>query len=648
MKTRNRIMAVVMALMMLLIPAGAFAAENTASENNGKEVSIIFSHDMHSHMDSEKVVIDGEQSQRGGVGRTSTMIQEIMSEYPDSLLVDGGDFSMGTSYQTIFSTHATELRMMGKMNYEATTFGNHEFDYGAQGLADMMNAAVATGEELPPILCANLDWETSLAEATDKEATQALKDACENYGVQDYMMVEKDGVKIALFGIMGVEAASFAPTSGVYFSDPVEASKRVVAEIQENEDADVIICLSHSGTWEDPEESEDEILAAEVPEINVIISAHTHTELPEAIMVGDTAVVSCGAYNYNLGHVVLQEQEDGTFQLKDYDMIPMDATVEEDAEILAELSGFRTMVSESYFSQFGYDIDQVLAYNDVEFTPFEEFGIEKGEDTLGNIIADSYIYAVAQAEGEDSDPVDVAVVPSGVIRGSFFTGEITVSDAFNVSSLGQGPDGISGYPLVSAYLTGKELKDLAEVDATVSDLMSVARLYMGGLSFDYNMHRMFLNRATDVQLMTADGTLEELEDDQLYRIAADLYSCRMLSIVKDKSFGLLSLVPKDADGNPITDFEEHIIYDGDKELKAWYALASYIDSFEGNEVPDKYAQLEGRKNDVTSWNPIELMKQPNKIGYILMAAVVVLILIVVGIVALVKKIRRKRRANKGK
>jgi len=553
---------------------------------------------------------------------------------------------MGTAYQTMFSTEATELRMMGKMGYTAATFGNHEFDYGARGLADMLNAAKASGDPLPYVLCANLDWETSLAEAEDRDATQALKDACEAFGVKDYVIVEKDGVRIALFGIMGVEAASFAPLSGVYFSDPVEASKRVVKEISENEDADVIVCLSHSGTWENPEESEDQILACEVPEIDVIVSGHTHTELPEAIMEGDTAIVSCGAYNYKMGHVVLQEQKDGSFKLKDYELVSADDTVDEDASVLSELAGFRSMVSDGYFSRFGYSMDQVLAANDVEFTLFEEFGMDKGEDTLGNIIADSYIYAVAQAEGEGSDPVDVAVVPSGVIRGSFFTGDITVADAFNVSSLGQGPDGISGYPLVSAYLTGKELKDVAEVDASVSDIMGVARLYMGGLKYDYNMHRMFLNRATDIQLMKADGSVEDLEDDQLYRITADLYSCEMLSIVKDKSFGLLKVEPKDAEGNPITDFNEHIIYDGNQELKAWYALASYIDSFESDKVPEKYAQTEGRKNDVTGWNPAELVKQPNKVGYILMAVIVVLILAVIGIVKLEKRIRRKRKVKK--
>lgn len=661
-------MALVMALLLVISTAAVFADENWTPadgarvidgnelteedltavpygfDSNEGKISIIFSSDMHSHMDSEKVVIDGKTTERGGMGRTSETIKSIKENYPDSILLDAGDFAMGTAYQTIFSTEASELRMMGKMDYVATTFGNHEFDYGSKGLADMLNAAMASGDETPAILCANLDWETSLEQAEEPEKTQALKDAWENFGIKDYMMIEKDGVNVAVFGIMGVEAASFAPLSGVYFSDPVEAAKRVVADIKANEDADAIVCLSHSGLWDDPEESEDEILAAEVPEINLIISGHTHTTLQEAIMVGDTAIVACGEYNYNLGHVLLAEQEDGTYAMDGYQLIPMDASVEQDPEILSELERFREMANERYFKEFGFEIDQVIAKNNVNFTPFENFSREQGEDTLGNIIADSYIYAVAEAEGEGSDPVDVAVVPSGVIRSSFFTGNVTVADAFNVSSLGQGPDGISGYPLVSVYLTGKELKDAAEVDISVSNIMSVARLYMSGLSYDYNTNRMFLNRATDVRLDKGNGEYEELKDDQLYRVVADLYSAEMLGIVKDESFGLLSIAPKDAEGNFITDFENSIIYDAKgNELKAWYALASYIDSFEGDEVPEYYASLQNRKNDVTSLNPIELVKQPNKVGYILMAVVAVLILAVIGIVALVRKVRRKRK-----
>ena len=69
MKTRNRIAAVIVALMVLLLPAGTFAAEVMMS-SQPKEISIIFSHDMHSRMDSEKVVVDGQLSEKGGMGRT--------------------------------------------------------------------------------------------------------------------------------------------------------------------------------------------------------------------------------------------------------------------------------------------------------------------------------------------------------------------------------------------------------------------------------------------------------------------------------------------------------------------------------------------------------------------------------------------------
>jgi hypothetical protein len=78
------------------------------------------------------------------------------------------------------------------------------------------------------------------------------------------------------------------------------------------------------------------------------------------------------------------------------------------------------------------------------------------------------------------------------------------------------------------------------------------------------------------------------------------------------------------------------------ELKAWYALASYIDSFENDQVPEYYGQTHGRKTEIDSWNPIELLKQPNNIAFIAAAAVAVIVLIVIGIIALIRKIRRRK------
>ena len=64
-----------------------------------------------------------------------------------------------------------------------------------------------------------------------------------------------------MVGVFGKDALECAPTCELLFKDPVEAVKQTVAEIKKNENVDMIACVSHGGTWEDEDKSEDEILA---------------------------------------------------------------------------------------------------------------------------------------------------------------------------------------------------------------------------------------------------------------------------------------------------------------------------------------------------------------------------------------------------
>lgn len=615
------------------------AAENENNVTDTDMVSVIFTHDMHSHMDADKKEKDGSVVEVGGFGKLKTIVKDIECQYPESFLLDGGDFSMGTPYQTIFSEEASEFKMMKYMGFEATTLGNHEFDYRARGLADMLNEASGSGPEL---LIANIDWEATLADDSLKEDASVLKDACDAYGVKDYTVIEHNGIRAAVFGLIGKNAVDYAPESGLLFKDATETAAQVVEEIKANEDYDIIICLSHCGTIENStdklEETEDYLLAEEVPDIDLIISGHTHTELSDPIEVGSTYIVSCGSYNKNAGHIVLERSSDGRYTLTSYELIPLDEGVAADGDVEEELSKYRRLVDEEYFNEYGYDAEQVIAENDVDFPDIDDFGLVQGEEPLGNLIADSYKYAVKKAEGSD---VDVTIVPHGVIRGSFMKGDITVADAFNVSSLGYGKDGLSGYPLVKAYLTGAELKAVAEVDASISDFMGVARLYSSGLEYSWNPHRLILNRAVDVRYNDGES-VQDIEDDKMYSVVADLYSCQMLGTVKDKSFGLLKIEPKDEDGNVIENFEEYIIYDGDRELKAWYALASYIDSFEDDRIPEYYAGTHDRKTMIDSWSLTELMKQPNKVAALVVAVIAVVIIIIAAVIVIIRKRRRRR------
>lgn len=628
----NRLSALCLALCLLAagLPLTAFAA----SPSPVYESTILFTHDTHDHF---LPMPDEEGGEYGGYTRLATLLKQEREAHPDALTLDAGDFSMGSLFQTIYATHAPELQALGAMGYDVTTLGNHEFDYRAQGLADMLNAAVDSGSPLPAIVQANYK---------PPESDTASLEAWERYGIQDYVILERGGISYGIFGLMGEEADSNAPMSGMEFEPTVEAAQRTVAaiqaELEQSSNPSLIICLSHSGT-DGKGKGEDYELAKAVDGIDLIISGHTHTVLEEPIQVGNTLIVSAGEYTSYLGSLTLSWSEDGQKTIQDYRLIPVDETVAADPGMEQLTNRFQPLVESEYLAQYGLKFGQVLATTQFAFTPISQFATEQREDTLGNLIADSYIYAVQQAEGDDYVPVDFAVVASGVIRGSFAAGEITTSDAFNVSSLGSGADGTPGYPLISVWITGKELKDAFEVDASVTPIMSAAQLYGSGMTWTWNPHRIIFNKVNSCAQVLPDGTTVPLENDRLYRVVTGLYSGQMLGTVNSQSFGILTITPKDANGNVITNFEDHIIYNPDgSEVKEWYALASYLQSM--GTVDARYSAPEGRKVEERSWNPISLLKGLNLIGGIALAVLLVVILLV-GLLIYWIVTRKRRRSS---
>lgn len=613
----------------------------------GTTVDIVFTHDTHSHLNTFTTMVNGLETELGGFARMNTLIEAQRAQNPDTLVIDGGDFSMGTLIQTVFETQAAELRMLGYLGCDVTTLGNHEFDYRSKGLANMLTSAQASGDAVPAMVVCNVDWDTMEAEGLT-EGQQRLKDAFDAYGVSDYTVLEKGDVDIAVVGVFGKDALACAPTCELKFEDPIEAVKQTVADIKANEDVDMIVCVSHSGTWEDESKSEDELLAKAVPDLDLILSGHTHTELEEPIQHGSTYVVSCGEYGKNLGELTLTQQADGRWAMSAYELVPITSDIAVHAATQQAIDSFMDTVDTDYLARFGYTKDQVLAENDIVFSTQKDLENIHEEHNLGDIIADAYVYAVENAADYDGVPVDLAVVPSGTVRDTYARGDITVEQVFNSFSLGIGADGVPGYPLISVYLTGREIRTAAEIDASMSDFMTTARLYCSGLNFTYNPHRLLLNKVTDVCLED-DGQRVALEDDKLYRIVADLYSGQMLSAVTDMSYGVLSIVPKYADGTPITDFEDVIITENGRELKAWDSIARYMLSFSDTDgdgianVPAYYSTTHGRKLVDTSRSPLALLKNPNKFTAVYAGLLAVAVLLIVLVVLLIRKLVKKAR-----
>ena len=639
---------IVVILLIAVIVLPLMTGMQVWAKTESKQLDILFTHDTHSHLNSFTTIVNGEKKEAGGFAKLKTLIDEHKKVNPDTLVLDGGDFSMGTLIQTVYDTEAAELRMLGQIGCDVTTLGNHEFDYQSKGLADMLNAAKNSGDTVPSLVLCNVDWD-AMEEAGLSEDQKQIQSAFEKYQVKDYVVVQKGNIKIAVLGVFGKDALVCAPTCELVWKDPVKAAKQTVEKIKKKEKVDMIACVSHSGTWDDADKSEDEILAKEVPDIDLIISGHTHSQLDKPIQHGNTYIVSCGEYGKNLGTISMTQKDDGRWKATSYELIPVSDEVNPDETTQAKIDALMDTVDINYLAKFGYTRKEVLAENDIEFNSLDEMSTKHEELNLGDIISDAYVYAVENSDNYDGDPVDVAVVPSGTVRDTYAKGEITVESVYNSFSLGIGKDGLAGYPLISAYLTGKELKLVAEIDASISDFMTTVRLYCSGLNFTFNPHRMILNKVTDCYLTGQDGKREEIQDDKLYHVVTDLYTGQMLGSVMDISYGLLSIIPKDKEGNPIEDLEEYAIMEENQELKAWVAIARYMQSFDDTDgdgianVSEYYATTHGRKVVENSRNLVQLLKNPNKFFMLMIGIVTVAVLIVLLLIFFIRKVLRKRR-----
>ena len=642
------------------LPVGA-VAEGCTQETN--VTTILFTHDLHSHFLPQPTAEGGES---GGYARLKTVIDGERAMNPDALLVDGGDFSIGSLIQTLYTTQAAELRTMGAMGYDAVTIGNHEFDHKGVGFAEMLNSAKAaqtaamgllTDSQYPPrnleayqaqygplTLALPALLEANYAPADDNPDRAFIRSAMEDYGVTDCMTLERGGVTYGLFGLMGVDSDECAPTSGFARTDAAKAAKRCV-ETLKGEGAEIIVCLSHSGTGDSLASSEDEELAKAVDGIDVIVSGHTHSTLAEPLVVNDTYIVSSGPYCQNLGSLTFSWDDGGEKRLLDYRLIPIDETVAEDPEIAGLVEQWKDMVGETYLARYGLTYDEMLTHTDCDLTtPVSAVQENNG---LGTLVSDAFLWADRTLNAAYADsPHTVSVTADGVLRANLPAGDLTAAMAFDVLSMGVGEDGTSGFPLVAVYLTGKELKAAMEVDASVTPIMPAAQLYMSGAKYAFNTKRMFFNRVYDAALtdVTFDesgtGNAYEIDDNALYRVVTGMYSAQMLGTVKSKSMGLLSLEPKQANGTPVTDFADCILYDANgNELKEWYALAAYLEQFGEDGLPDRYADpANGCKQVSDSFAPGQLLAGWNGITWVVLGIV---LLILALILLLIRSLRRR-------
>ncbi len=613
-------------------------------------VRILFTHDLHSNFLPQRILhADGAREERGGYARLATAIHRARAaDSLGTILVDAGDFSMGTLFQTLFVSEGAELQLMTKMGYDVITFGNHDFDFRLEGLARSLDSARSRGGGLPAIVASNFSLLSSAASRDESEASFHWNN------LREYVILTRNGLRIGIFGLMGKDAAAdvqFAP-SGL-FNDPVETAKRITKILKETEHVDIVLCLSHSGTSANGGHSEDVELAEKVPGIDIIVSGHTHRVLQEPLHVGNTLIVSAGSYGSYLGELDVTSDRRRIVQTG-YRLIPIDGSLPPDPSIVRKVAQFQTDVEDKYLTAFGLKFSQVIARSPFDFESVAYAYAHPGEVGIGNLITDAFRYAVRKAEGEHHRPVDVVIEPLGMIRSSFLAGPITVSEVFRVLSLGLGPDGKPGYPLVTTYVTGRDLMKILEIEASVSTMKEDAHLEFAGVKFAYNPIRLPFNRVMWAEIVGEDGTMRPVATDSLYRVCMNLFTAMMVSNIRQLSYGFASIQGLDSSGREMSNSLEGIVdadpdTPGKQEIKEWIALEEYLQSFpKGKDgvptVPEMYYGRQGRIIVESSLNPISLLRNPN--GVTIVAVVLVcgvgFVIAKFAVVPLRRRIRKRR------
>lgn len=247
-----------MALAPNMLMAETFPSIGLQSD---QKLTILHTNDQHSRIEPFDASYTKNPNE-GGFARRASLIQQIRNKESNVLLLDSGDVFQGTPYFNFFGGEL-EFKLMSIMGYEASTFGNHEFDNGLEGLVKALPNAKF------PFLCSNYDFKNTILDGR----------------TETYKIFNKNGIKVGVFGL-GVQLEGLVGKKNygeTVYNDPVEIAQHYGDFLKKDKKCDLVICLSHIGYEykDEPQKISDVKLVPQTRNIDLILGGHTHTFLPE-------------------------------------------------------------------------------------------------------------------------------------------------------------------------------------------------------------------------------------------------------------------------------------------------------------------------------------------------------------------------------
>jgi len=221
-----------------------------------KQLLILHTNDTHSTIfPVNSQLPDTMKAGRGGFMRRIAMLREERAKHPDLLYFDSGDFCQGSAYYTMFKGDV-EIGLMNQMGIDASTIGNHEFDFGLENMARIFKMAKF------PILCANYDFTGTPVEGLTKP----------------WIVIKRNGVRIGVFAVCPKLKGLVSDKNcvGVKYLDPAKVALETATMLREEKKCDMVICISHLG-WNSNRGEDDQYMIKGSRNIDLVLGGHTHT-----------------------------------------------------------------------------------------------------------------------------------------------------------------------------------------------------------------------------------------------------------------------------------------------------------------------------------------------------------------------------------
>ncbi len=633
-------------------------SEDNLIESNS--FRILFTSDLQDHVLSSRVV-DGEETKEvGGYARLASLIN--MNRTDNTIVIDGGNFSTGTSFSVLNSTNAPDLTLLSTIGYDAIALGDEEFTFGTQSLSDMINAS----ENTTTLLTGNLSF-------SDSDSSKSLKNALSTRGAASYKIVEKNGIKIGLFSLINDEKEI---SSDVSLADAVDTAKDIVSSLQE-EGTDYIVAIAHGGNDFAHE------IAKKVDGINTVIAACGTDANTKIEKEDDVNIVSCGKNGQYLG--VLDINKD-SYSIDGYQLVEITTDIEENEDIRNRINDYKNNVNSQIFDSYDLSIDDSLASNPYNFTEINHTTTELVNNNTADLVTDAYAYAyddwytewyeawkdkkkqmlkaaqsllenetseeesteeqteenqeeatatpeaTATTETEVSKRIEeiqnmkptvkkraIGLISKKEIQGTFTKDNITVQDAYNVVPNGIGSDGSSGESLILVFLKGSDIRKLCEYDATVTRNNNLEdQLFFSGLKYTYSDYRQDYNHIEEVYVDAVNDYYIPISNDDLYPVVTTLTLAKDLLNLSSKTDGNYKIQYYDENGGKILSLNSNVLTYKNKELKSYTAIASYVSEMSRNsegkaEVTSSYNSANENKQKDTEFTFIGFFKNTSHI-----------------------------------